>query len=261
MAGSRPFASRAALSLISSVERDRRAASGVGCWVRRIHEGSHPLTPTLSPWERGLDRAGCDVGDFRQASVVGRLALNSVSDKSPAQTPLPWGGGGADAPGVGCWVRRIHEGSHPLTPTLSPWERGLDRAGCDMGGLRRASVMGRQTLNSAFDISPAQAPLPGGEVGADAPGEGRWVRRIHDGSHPLTPTLSPWERGLDRGCRDIAGLRRASVMGRQALNSAFDTSPAQAPLPWGEVGADAPGEGYRVRCFHVSRKSYGRAVA
>ncbi len=72
---------------------------------------------------------------------------------------------------------------------------------------------------------------------------GVWLCRIPERSHPLTPALSPWERGLHRGCGGIAGFHNDVLYGFASYVHIHEEEPVGLPLPLGEVGADAPGEG------------------
>ncbi len=72
---------------------------------------------------------------------------------------------------------------------------------------------------------------------------GVWLCRFPERSHPLTPTLSQWERGLHRGYGGIAGFHNDVLYGFASYVPIHEEEPVGLPLPLGEVGADAPGEG------------------
>ncbi len=192
--------------------------------------------------------------------------------KSPAQLPLPWGEVGPQVRvrGAGLtWIR-----GHLLpSPQPSPHGRGGDIAGVAASGFcgstsgeglaarhassGRGAAFGPSCLSAsepAAAKSPAQLPLPWGEVGPQARVRGAgltWIRRH------LIPSSQPSPHG--RG-GNIAAVAASGISGstsgeglaawhassgrRAAYGSSCPSasvpaaakSPAQLPLPWGEVG-------------------------
>ena len=61
--------------------------------------------------------------DYAMMSEVLRRRFTRLAKELAASNPLPVGEGGASAPGEG--LQRLMSINDPLTPTLSPWERGL----------------------------------------------------------------------------------------------------------------------------------------
>ncbi len=116
-----------------------------------------------------------------------------------APIPSPMGRGRTKGPGEGNRALRDTENSNPLTLTLSPWERGLDRGCC--GFLGHTPALARDAAN------PQRRPRTRARLQHLSQGErsarmrrvrGVGLSRIPETSHPLP--LSRRQRGLDCGC-------------------------------------------------------------
>ena len=248
-------------------------------------------SPQPSPPGRGSDIAGVAAsGGSGSTSGEGIAARHASSGrgaacgpscpsasapaaaKSPAQLPLLWGEVGPQVRvrGAGLsWIR----GHLIPSPQPSPHGRGSDIAGVAASGISgsisgkglaaRHASSGREFAFGpscpsasvpAAAKSPAQLPLPWGEVGPQVRVRGAglsWMR----GHLIPSPQPSPHGRGSD-----IAGVAASGISGsisgkglaaRHASSGrefafgpscpsasvpAAAKSPAQLPLPWGEVG-------------------------
>ncbi len=226
--------------------------------------------PTGFVAKKSPARAPLPLGEVG-ATASGEGAGSSVSTRKriPSPHPSPHGRGGRSARDAGSG------GLSKRAPLPSPYRlRTAD--------LRRLFRMTFERVVRCLDPgsfvakkSPARAPLPLGEVGATASGEGAGPS-VSTRNRIPSPQPSPHGRG-GRSARVSGGGRSARVLGdfherappctppyrlrtadlRRLFRMTFERvvrcldpraslrerSPARAPLPLGEVGATASGEG------------------
>jgi predicted metal-dependent peptidase len=126
-----------------------------------------PLTPTLSPLDKGGEGAGSGGISTPDEGAGSGGTQGSGSPLTPTLSPLRKGGegagsGGISAPDKGAGSGGTQGSGSPLTPTLSPLDKGGEGAGS--GGI-------------------------------STPDEGAGSGGTQGGGSPLTPTLSPLAKG------------------------------------------------------------------
>ncbi len=132
-----------------------------------------------------------------------------------APIPSPMGRGRTKGPGEGNWALRDTENSNPLTLTLSPWERGLDRGYCGFLGVTPDFASGAANPQRRPRTRARLQHLSQGERSARMRRvRGVGLSRIPETSHPLP--LSSRQRGLDRGCCGFLG--HTPALARDAAN-------------------------------------------
>ena len=147
-------------------------------------------------------------------------------EENTCPEPLPWGEVGATrrVRGVGPTVSTRDPSPHP---NPLPMGEGAHRGG--WGGVAVETGVFAECGSSmdCHEEHTGPEPLPWGEVGATRRVRGVGPLRIHERSQPLTPTLTPWERGRIAGVGEAWPLKRVSSQNAAPRWTATKKTPAR----------------------------------